>query len=212
MLDLVQPVTERIDSRFLEPACGTGNFLVEVLRRKLAVVTRRFAKSEKQWELNAVVAVSSLYGVDILLDNVVECRTRLLGVFTDLYNQQLPSAENASACLRAVRHIISHNILWGDALTLKTPDVAATPIRFAQWSVIPEKRLKRRDFTMANLLANAPMPDGTLFSGVGAESLIPRAVEDYPPVYFLDLGAAEAPRPPDFSAPDADDNSLAPGL
>lgn len=80
MLDLVKPETERIDSRFLEPACGNGNFLAEVLRRKLAVVKERYAKSQIEFERYAVLAISSIYGVDILEDNAVECRNRLFKI------------------------------------------------------------------------------------------------------------------------------------
>src|SRR5215831_7204521 len=87
MLDLVKQETERIDSRFLEPACGNGNFLAEILERKLCVVERRYRKSQLEYERNAVVAVSSLYGIDILKDNVVECRQRLLGIFAQTYTR-----------------------------------------------------------------------------------------------------------------------------
>jgi type I restriction-modification system DNA methylase subunit len=87
MLDLVKHETERIDSRFLEPACGNGNFLAEVLRRKLAVVDSRYSKSQVEWERYSVIAVSSIYGVDILEDNAQECRDRLLGIYTDWYSK-----------------------------------------------------------------------------------------------------------------------------
>ena len=76
MLDLVKPETERIDSRFLEPACGSGNFLIEVLRRKLAVVEERYGKGQLEFERYAIVAIGSIYGVDLLEDNAAECRVR----------------------------------------------------------------------------------------------------------------------------------------
>jgi type I restriction-modification system DNA methylase subunit len=85
MLDLVKHETERIDSRFLEPACGNGNFLAEVLRRKLKVVDQRYANNQMDWERYAVISVSSIYGVDILEDNAQECRVRLYQIFDDLY-------------------------------------------------------------------------------------------------------------------------------
>ena len=77
MLDMVEGECERIDSRFLEPACGDGNFLAEVLRRKLEVVKRRYGSSSIDYERHAFVAVSSLYGVDLLSDNAAACRKRL---------------------------------------------------------------------------------------------------------------------------------------
>ncbi|WP_304063639.1 hypothetical protein [Pedobacter glucosidilyticus] len=69
MLDLVKHETERIDSRFLEPTCGNGNFLAEVLRRKLEIVNSRYSKNQVEWERYSIMAVSSIYGVDILEDN-----------------------------------------------------------------------------------------------------------------------------------------------
>ena len=85
MLDLVKSETENIDSRFLEPACGNGNFLAEVLRRKLNVVENRYAKSQIEFERYAILAISSIYGVDILEDNAVECRSRLFKIFESCY-------------------------------------------------------------------------------------------------------------------------------
>lgn len=74
MLDLVKAETERIDSRFLEPACGSGNFLAEILARRLAVVEKGYRKNQLEYERNAVLAVSSVYGIEILEDNARECR------------------------------------------------------------------------------------------------------------------------------------------
>src|SRR3954454_6579800 len=74
MLDLVKGETERIDSRFLEPACGSGNFLVEVLIRKLAAVERRYRKSEFDRRHQALHALMCTYGIELLDDNVRECR------------------------------------------------------------------------------------------------------------------------------------------
>lgn len=77
MCDLVKQETERIDSRFLEPACGTGNFLTEILARKLSVVKSEYGRSPLEYEKYSLLAVSSLYGVDIMADNVETCRERL---------------------------------------------------------------------------------------------------------------------------------------
>lgn len=144
MLDLVKHETERIDSRFLEPACGTGNFLAEVLRRKLNVVDERYSKSQFEWERYAVIAVSSIYGVDILEDNAQECRERLYDIFeqryTSLYNDKCKDE-----CKRSIKFLLSRNILWGDALNLRNP-VSHEPIIFSEWSAVNGLMLKRRDF------------------------------------------------------------------
>src|SRR5579863_10165885 len=87
MLDLVKQETTRIDSRFLEPACGTGNFLTEILERKLRVVEKRYGKSRLEYERYAILAVSSIYGIDILADNVRDCRQRLLDIFETAYTR-----------------------------------------------------------------------------------------------------------------------------
>ena len=89
MLDLVKQETERIDSRFLEPACGDGNFLAEILRRKLAVVKRKYRKSPIDYEKNAVLAATSIYGVDILQDNVDACRERMFEIWDKEYKAVL---------------------------------------------------------------------------------------------------------------------------
>ncbi|GHU37699.1 type III restriction endonuclease subunit M [Clostridia bacterium] len=149
MLDLVKQETERIDSRFLEPACGDGNFLAEILRRKLAVVKSRYGKNAADYERYAVIAVTSIYGVDILHDNVDECRTRMFGIFDKEYTLNCRKDANDET-REAVRHILRHNILCGDALTLKTPD--GEPIFFAEWSAVNGCLLKRRDFRLDEML------------------------------------------------------------
>jgi SAM-dependent methyltransferase len=149
MLDLVKQETERIDSRFLEPACGDGNFLAEILRRKLSVVKSRYGKNAADYERYAVIAVSSIYGVDILQDNVDDCRNRMLKIFDDEYTVNCKKDVNDDTC-EAVRHILKHNILCGDALTLKQAD--GEPIIFAEWSAVNGCLIKRRDFELSHML------------------------------------------------------------
>jgi len=187
MLDLVKQETERIDSRFLEPACGDGNFLVEILRRKLAVVESRYAKSQLEWERYAVIAVSSIYGVDILKDNVHECQERLIVIFETDYNR-LFKGECKPECRRTVRFILKRNILWGDALSLKTPDDKAQPIVFSEWSAVNGSMIKRRDYTLANLLEIKPYEGLNIYSDLGEEAFIPKPVAEFPLIHFLKIG------------------------
>jgi len=187
MLDLVKQETERIDSRFLEPACGTGNFLVEILKRKLTVVENRYYKNQIEYERYAIIAVSSIYGVDILKDNVQTCRDRLLGIFTHFYLTNYKK-EIKPEFLKAAEFILSKNILFGDALTLKTPDEKAEPIVFAEWSAVNGSMIKRRDYTMANLLESQPIDGMNLFSDLGDKAFIPTPVGDFPLTHFLNLG------------------------
>ena len=143
MLDLVKHETERIESRFLEPACGNGNFLAEVLRRKLNVVDQRYGKSQYDWERYAVIAVSSIYGVEILEDNAKECRERLFKIFNERYSA-LFKEKCKEECKRSIRFLLSRNILWGDALDFTNP-VTKRPIVFSEWSAVNDSMVKRRD-------------------------------------------------------------------
>jgi SAM-dependent methyltransferase len=185
MLDLVKQETERIDSRFLEPACGDGNFLAEILRRKLAVVKSRYSKSPSDYEKYAVVAVTSIYGVDILQDNVDECRERMFEIFNKEYTKNCKNEAN-DECREAVRFIFKRNILCGDALTLKTSD--GEPIIFSEWSLGPEAKIQRRDFRLDELLdghteqTNLFMTDWEYDEEV--QAFIPKPIKEFPLTYY----------------------------
>lgn len=191
MLDLIAQETERIDSRFLEPACGTGNFLAEILERKLRVVKARYAKVQLEYERYAVLAVSSLYGIDILPDNAEECRARLFTVFDAAY-KRLFKEKVKEACRETVRYILKKNIIHGDALSLQTVGAHPRPIVFAEWSLVNGSLMKRRDFAFHELVAQSSMRELPLFSDFGEEVFIPEPVRDYPPVHFLELAHAYA--------------------
>ena len=149
MCDLVKQETERIESRFLEPACGNGNFLAEVLSRKLAVVKSRYGKSPADYEKYSVLAITSIYGVELLQDNAAECRERLFALWDEAYTANNRQAAD-DQCREAVRFILKKNILCGDALTLRQAD--GSPIIFAEWSLVTGNPIKRRDFALDELL------------------------------------------------------------
>jgi len=155
MLDLVKQETERIDSRFLEPACGDGNFLAEILRRKLAVVKKKYGKSPIDYEKNAVLAATSIYGVDILQDNVDACRRRMFEIWDKEYQAVLKKDVNED-CREAVRFIFSRNIVCGNALSLKRVDANGNdtdePIVFSEWAFVTGFNLQRSDYTFDRLL------------------------------------------------------------
>jgi hypothetical protein len=189
MLDMVKQESERIDSRFLEPACGNGNFLTVVLERKLGVVEKRYSKSQLEFERYAVLAVSSIYGIDILEDNVRQCRERLYSVFNDFYFRLFKNA-GKDACREAVRFILERNIIWGDALTLREVRKTSSYIVFSEWSPVNGSMLKRRDFTFHALLAHEEMKGLPLFSDLGEDVFIPTPEKEYPPVHFLEIADA----------------------
>ncbi|HOV64483.1 MAG TPA: SAM-dependent DNA methyltransferase [Spirochaetia bacterium] len=189
MLNLVQQETERIDSRFLEPACGTGNFLTEILERKLRVVEKRYSRNQLEYERYAILAVSSLYGIDILLDNVQECRKRLFNIFDVAYTR-LYALETKDTCRSAIRYILEHNIVHGDALSLNTVGENPQPIIFSEWSLANGSMVKRRDFAFHELVSHGSLHELPLFSDQGEEVFIPEPVKEYPLVHFLEVGSA----------------------
>lgn len=184
MLDLVKQETERIESRILEPACGTGNFLTEILQRKLCVVESRYRKSQLEYERNTVLAVSSIYGIDILEDNVLECRKRLFDIFDHKYTSLFKEAAK-DECRNAVKYILERNIIWGNALDLKTVGENPQPIVFSEWSLVNGSMIKQRDFTFHGLLDHAAMKELPLFSDLGDDVFIPCPENEYPLIHFL---------------------------
>ena len=195
MLDLVGAETERIESRFLEPACGNGNFIAEVLRRKLAVVAARYRRSPDEYQRYAFLAVSSIYGVDILADNVGECRERLFKIVEKDARSNIGGAVDP-AFLDAVRYVLEKNVVCGDALTLK--DASGAPIAFAEWSMLGGDLVKRRDFLLSELLEGNVEKDEqpSLFGEAlmswdfdeEAQAYLPAPVREYPPVDYREVG------------------------
>ena len=184
MLDLVKDETERIDSRFLEPACGNGNFLAEILNRKLRVVESRYAKSQLEFERYAVIAISSIYGVEIQEDNAIECRERLFDIFNTKYTS-LYRDKCKEECRRSVRFLFNRNILWGDALDFTNP-VTKAPIVFSEWSAVNGSMLKRRDYVFRFLVEKTHQ--FSLFNDEGEAAAIDEPVKEYPLIHFLKLG------------------------
>lgn len=185
MLDLVYNETQRIDSRFLEPACGDGNFLVEVLRRKLDVVRQKYRANQLDFERYTFQAVGSIYGVDILADNVEECRERLFVMVSDVYKRIFKDRVKPQFN-ESIKFVLSRNILWGDALTLKEPD-SDEPIIFSEWSFTTGSIVKRADYTLHTLLAYQPMEGETLFSDLGDQAFIPKPIKEFIPVHLFEV-------------------------
>ncbi len=187
MLDLVKQETERIESRFLEPACGTGNFLAEVLERKLHVVGLRYGKSQLEYERYSFLAVTSIYGIDILEDNVIKCRQRLF----DIFNKHYVSLFKDDS-LNAVKYVLERNIIWGDALELKTVGENPKPIIFSEWAFpFNDSRIKRRDFTFHELLSYGHTMEQPLFSDLGEKVFMPTPIKEFPLIHFLKVADAE---------------------
>lgn len=155
MLDLVENECIRPDSRFLEPACGDGNFLAAILKRKLAELRRKYKNSPRDFERLSIVAIGSIYGIDIMNDNVEACRNRLFSIWENEYTSHC-KADTSDETREAVRFIIRRNIINGNALTLMCVDDkgsdTAVPIIFSEWTLIGGSQMQRSDYTLSGLL------------------------------------------------------------
>ena len=174
MLDLVKGETERIDSRFLESACGDGNFLTQILRRKLAAVELKYAKSDFERQHYALLALMCIYGIELLPDNIADCRANLLEIFAEYLN--LAPADDL---YRAAFLVLSQNLVHGDALTMRTHN--ALPITFAEWGYLGKGRFQRRDFRYDNLTqSSAFSAEGSLFAHLEKHEIF-KPAKTYPP-------------------------------
>ena len=184
MLNLVNTETSRLDSRFLEPACGDGNFLKEVLNFKLDILEKNYSKNQYEFEKFSIQIFTSIYGIDILEDNIISARERLFNQYFNLYNKKFKSNINQKL-LNCIKYILKLNLVHADALSLKKVKNDKFII-FSEWSLVNDK-IKRRDFEFKNLIDYAPFEKGTLFSDLGDEVIIPTPIKEYPLKHFLDI-------------------------
>lgn len=180
MLDLVKNESERIDARFLEPACGSGNFLIPVLLCKLATVETRYGSSTFERRHHALLALMSVYGIELLADNVADCRANLLMVVADYLG-----VDSGSEWCRAAQAILDANIVHGDALRMT--DASGNAITFAEWAYLGAGRFQRRDFSFGDLAQRSSF-EGTLWERPEAHAVFMPA-KDYPPLTVRELAA-----------------------
>lgn len=185
MLDLVKDETERIDSRFLEPACGSGNFLVQILRRKLAAVELKYGKSDFERRHYALLALMCIYGIELLSDNIAECRANLLEIFAEYLG-----VDASDELYRAASFVLAQNLVHGDALKMRTHD--GEPITFAEWGYLGKGKFQRRDFRLDTLATSSLFSaEGSLFAHLARHELF-TPTKSYPPMTVSDLAAAGA--------------------
>lgn len=180
MLDLVKDESERINSRFLEPACGSGNFLAHILRRKLAAVELKYGKSEFDRSHYALLGLMCIYGVELLTDNIEECHANLLEIFA----HYLDIDENTEF-YSAASYVLTQNIVHGDALLMQT--ISKSPITFAEWGYLGKGKYQRRDFRFDALTgASAFSAEGSLFADLGKHEIF-LPIKTYEPATIRDL-------------------------
>jgi hypothetical protein len=182
MLDLVTDEAQRIDSRFLEPACGSGNFLVQVLRRKLAAVELKYGRADFEQRHYALLGLMCIYGIELLPDNIAECRANLLEIFAEYLD-----LDKAAELYRAASHVLTLNLVHGDALTMK--DSNGVPITFAEWGYLGKGKFQRRDFRFDILThSSAFSAEESLFAHLGKHEIFTPA-KTWPPMTVGDLAA-----------------------
>jgi hypothetical protein len=186
MLDLVKAETERIDSRFLEPACGSGNFLVPVLRRKLAAVEIKFGRSRFEKRHYALLALMCTYGIELLSDNIAECRANMLEVLAEYLG-----IDESDDVYRAASYVLSQNLVHGDALTMRAHD--GKPITFAEWGYLGKGKFQRRDFRYDVLTGSSAFNAKDLLSAHPGKHEIFTPTKSYPPMTVSKLAAAAQP-------------------
>jgi hypothetical protein len=180
MLDLVKGEADRIDARFLEPACGSGNFLVRVLQRKLAAVEIKFGKSEFEKRHFALLGLMCTYGIELLPDNIAECRANMLDVLVDYLN-----IDDADDVYRAAFFVLSQNLVHGDALTMRAHD--GKPILFAEWGYLGKGKFQRRDFRLDVLTGSSAFSaEGSLFAHLGKHEIF-TPIKTWPTMTVSDL-------------------------
>jgi hypothetical protein len=183
MLDLVKEETERIDSRFLEPACGSGNFIAHILRRKLAAVELKYGKTDFERRHYALLALMCIYGVELLADNITECRTNALEIFAGYLN-----LDETDDLYRAASHVLAQNLVHGDALTMCAKD--GQPITFAEWGYLGKGKYQRRDFRFDVLTGSSAFSaEDSLFAHLGKHEIF-TPTKTYPLMTVRELAAA----------------------
>ena len=192
MLDLVKDEANRIDSRFLEPACGSGNFLIRVLQRKLAAVQTKFGKSDFEKRHYALLALMCTYGIELLADNIAECRANMLEVLAEYLD-----IDDTDDLYRAAFFVLSQNLVHGDALTMRAQD--GLPITFAEWGYVGKGKFQRRDFRLDVLTGSSSFSaDGSLFAHLGKHEIF-TPIKTWPTMTVRDLAAASDGIPREFA-------------
>ena len=184
ILNLVENETFNLESRFLEPACGDGNFLAEILYRKILILNKKFKTNKLDFERNSILALSSIYGIDILNDNIIKLNERLLKIFIDNYVSHF--GEINTSFLKSLKHILKKNLIFGDALSYKIPKTNNSII-FSEWSLVNIDYVKRRDFTFKDIIAYKPIDGPNLFSDLGENAFIPTPIKDHSLKHYLKL-------------------------
>lgn len=145
MLDLIGESSFNVDYRYLEPSCGNGNFTVAILERKMLTVCTKF-KKQQDFEFYSLMALASIYGVDIAADNVKEARQRMKNVVVDRFSDAQNSRQPTDGFYKSVDYILKHNIIKGDMLN------GEQKIKFTEFSSPKIYKIQQRTYRMIDLI------------------------------------------------------------
>ena len=149
IIDLVGNEAMRYDAKFLDPACGDGNFLLALFNRKLASLEGKLHKNATLCEEKLMITLGSIYGIDKLKDNIVEARIRILKRFSDAH-AKLFDSEVKKHTICSAEYIVSKNIIFGDVLTLENYE-SGNEIIFSEWFV-SNMQINKIDHRIKDLL------------------------------------------------------------
>ena len=187
MLDIVEEETRRLDSTFLEPACGNGNFLTEVLSRKLKSIKCLEKSTKLDYQIDIFLVISSLYGIDIQMENVSKCKKRLFKKIVNFYKNKF---KEDTDFFEVIKFVLSKNIIWGDALTLKIPS-SDVPIIFSKWSLFSKYNVKRLDYSFKSILNNEEINALPFSLDLGDLAFIPEPIAEFELIHFLKINKNE---------------------
>lgn len=183
MLDLVKNESERINSRFLEPACGDGNFLVAILERKLKIVSSKYRSKKADFEVQMISALGSIYGIDLLEDNVELAQERMFEIACNCYKESLKVNPDEDF-KKIIKFILKKNILQGDSLN------EIDKIVFTQWSLIGYQ-VQIEEYSFSQMNQEAEIMNTPLFSALqnekGEDVFMPNPIKIYPLVNYRKL-------------------------
>jgi hypothetical protein len=155
MLNLLPEEVWEVGKTFLEPACGEGAFLIEIIKRKLEII---YTENQTEWEWLAAIATSSIYGIEILEDNIANCRKNVLQVFSKFYNAKFPKTQDEEV-IKTIQFLLEKNIIQGNALTYRKCAISCGNkcnkcelILFSEWTPLENYQLKRKDYSYEGVI------------------------------------------------------------
>jgi len=193
----IKEKTEDVLATFLEPSAGEGAFLLAIEDIKLRFVTENYSRDA--WNTYALWALSSIYGIEFLEDNLAAARQNMLALFLDYYDAvQGSPLSKRSDLYKSARAIIWANVVQGNTLTRK--NLLGEEINFSHWERIPDEphKVQRTSFTYSSLFT-----DNKYESNCIQLSLF-ETVEQLDLFTVIDDDKEDAPHPQQYAIVDID--------